>query len=99
MTGRDLILYILENHLEDKEINAEFLGLMTLEEAAVKLQTGPETVRVLASRNFITPIAVGGTLYILPDQKFQDKIKESVHREIHKEKMYSMFGFVDGVKR
>ena len=46
MTGRDLIIYILENGLEDKEIfkDGKINGFLTLEEAAAKLHVGTATV-------------------------------------------------------
>lgn len=39
MTGRDLILYILENHLEDEQVFEEgnLLGFITIIEAAEKM--------------------------------------------------------------
>ena len=46
MTGRDLIIYILKNGLEDKEIfkDGKINGFLTLEEAAAKLNVGTATV-------------------------------------------------------
>ena len=42
MTGRELIVYILQNHLEDEPIvnDGKILGLLTVEEAA-RLQSFP----------------------------------------------------------
>lgn len=42
MTGRDLIIYILENKLEDKPVfeNGTFIGFMTSTEAAAKMNVG-----------------------------------------------------------
>ena len=47
MTGRDLIIYILQNNLEDEEIfkDGKFIGFVTLNEAAVRLNVGVETVK------------------------------------------------------
>lgn len=46
MTGRDLILYILENHLEDEPVikNGEIIGFMNLMRAAEKFDVGTSTV-------------------------------------------------------
>ena len=48
MTGRDLILYILENNLENEEVykDGRLLGYMTIEEAAVKFNVGIETIKI-----------------------------------------------------
>lgn len=47
MTGRDLIMYILENGLEDAPIFHEGkpLGFITEAEAAVKFEVGLSTIR------------------------------------------------------
>lgn len=48
MTGRELIAYILENHLEDEQIfkDGRFIGFISLKEAASKFEVGESTVRV-----------------------------------------------------
>ena len=47
MTGKELILYILENNLEDSEIfkDGRFLDFLTVSEAAVKFNVGEATVK------------------------------------------------------
>lgn len=49
MTGRDLIIYILENHLEDEPVfkDGKFIGFMDTNELAIELDTGEATVRAL----------------------------------------------------
>ena len=46
MTGRELIMYILENHLEDEPIckDGRFLGCITIDEAAEKWGVGTSTI-------------------------------------------------------
>lgn len=46
MTGRDLIIYILENSLEDEPVfkDGKFIGFITDAEAAVRLKTGISTL-------------------------------------------------------
>lgn len=61
MTGRDLIIYILENKLESERI----LNLMTIDEAAVKYNVGPATIRVWLDYDVISGIKLGDTIYIL----------------------------------
>lgn len=49
MTGKELIIYILENNLENEDVfkNGKFVGYVTVSEAAVKLEAGIGTVRAL----------------------------------------------------
>ena len=51
MTGRELIVYILENHLEDEPVfkNGKFVGFMTISDAAIRMDLGTESIRTLAS--------------------------------------------------
>ena len=66
MTGRDLILYILSNNLEDEPVfnEGKLLGFMTVEEAAVKFDVGIATVKVWANFKAIPSIKLGDTFYI-----------------------------------
>ena len=68
MTGRELIIYILENSLESEEIfsgdTVNLPGLLTLEEAAVKMNTGISTVRTLYLLGKIKGYRIGGKIYI-----------------------------------
>lgn len=66
MTGRDLIVYILQNKLEDEPVfkDGAFLGLMTIEQAAVKLGVGKGTVYAWAALDMIPCIVVGNEEYI-----------------------------------
>ena len=47
MTGRELIIYILENHLEDEDVfkDGKIPGLLTYKEAAVKFGVGVFTIK------------------------------------------------------
>ena len=66
MTGRDLIMYILENKLEDQLVfdNGELIGFMSVEMAALKFGVGIETVKVWSDLNIIQSIKIGDKLYI-----------------------------------
>lgn len=66
MTGRDLILYILENHLEDDPIfdNGFILGLMTTNEAAVKFNVGVATIASWHTLGMLPGVKIGDSLYI-----------------------------------
>lgn len=61
MTGRDLIIYILENNLEDTKL----LGLMTVEEAAVKHEVGPATIKGWYEIGLVKGIKIGDKIFII----------------------------------
>ena len=64
MTGRELIIFIMQNKLEDKVL----LELMNETEAAAKFDVGVATIRVWYDYGYITGgLDIGGTLYLLKD--------------------------------
>lgn len=71
MTGRELIIYILENGLEDEPIIQDGmivmknLGYIPLDEAALKLKVGFSTILSLLMRGDITGSKIGERTYIL----------------------------------
>lgn len=69
MTGRDLIVYILKNGLEDELVykNGKFLGFMTETEAAVKFQCGVSTIRVWFELGYLTGFKIGEIIHIPAD--------------------------------
>lgn len=69
MTGRDLIIYILTNKLEDKLVfdNGKFIGFITEGEAAEKLNVGIATIRAWINQGQLDCIVVGGLVYIPAD--------------------------------
>lgn len=69
MTGRDLIIYIMQNHLEDEPVfkDGKFIGFMTDAEAAEKLGVGKATIWTLISLGQLTGIMVGGKIYVPVD--------------------------------
>ena len=69
MTGRELIVYILQNNLEDEEIELDsgFFGFLTETEAAVKFKVGMVTMRAWCMMDLIDCIKVGDDYYIRPD--------------------------------
>ena len=82
MTGRELILYILQNHLEDQEVfaNGKFLDFMTVKETAAKFEVGETTVRVWVKMNMIPYISIGEEIFIpktAPDPKTKDILSTS----------------------
>lgn len=69
MTGRDLIIYILQNHLEDENIFKDgiFIGFMDLETAAAKSNVGIETMKAWVMLNREKSVKIGDQIYILKD--------------------------------
>lgn len=69
MTGRDLILYILQNNLEDEPVfkDGKILGFMNVEEAAVKYEVGVATVKLWFRLGMLPAIVIGEEIYIPAD--------------------------------
>lgn len=66
MTGKDLILYILQNNLEDQPVfqDGKFIGFLTEEEVAAKLNVGVATIRVWVAYKWLDAVWIGGRFYI-----------------------------------
>lgn len=66
MTGRELIVYILENGLENEPIfkDGEILGFMSAGKAAEAFNVGLATIHVWAELGMIRHIVIGDTIYI-----------------------------------
>ena len=69
MTGKELIIYILENNLENETIFSDcFINkLMTVDEAAVKFEVGNATNVTWYNLCMIPGITINGRIYILPN--------------------------------
>ena len=67
MTGRELIVYILENKLEDEPVFSDgaFLGFITPNEFATKKGVGVSTVFTWIFRGQIEHVRIG-KLYLIP---------------------------------
>lgn len=66
MTGRDLIMYILANGLEDEPVikNGRFIGFVTPTEVAVKTHVGLATVHAWMQQGRLESSAVMEGIYI-----------------------------------
>ena len=66
MTGRELIIFILSNGLEDEPVfkNGKFVGFITAVEAAEKIDVGTATIKALLKEKRIEGITIGTTVYI-----------------------------------
>ena len=66
LTGRELIVYILENNLEDEQVfdNGRFLGFMSINEAAYIFSVGPSTVKMWVELGSLPSIKLGNEYFI-----------------------------------
>ena len=66
MTGKELMLYILQNNLEDAQVfeNGTFLDFMTIGKAAVKYNVGIATVKNWVELGKLPSITIGTVIYI-----------------------------------
>lgn len=66
MTGRELIVYILANGLEDEQVFSEgkLIGYMTAMDAAIKYNVGLSTIKVWINSGLLEGIRIGDEIYI-----------------------------------
>lgn len=66
MTGRDLIVYILANNLEDEQVfkDGKLIGFLTIEQAALKFEVGMATIEALIQLGKLNSIQIGEAVYI-----------------------------------
>lgn len=67
MTGRELIVYILQNNLEDEIVieNDIFFGMMTEKEASIKFKVGEATIKAWYELGVLPGIKIGNSIFIL----------------------------------
>ena len=78
MTGRDLIIYILANNLEDEFVfkDGKFLGFITVLVAAEKMNVGISTVYAWIAQGMLDCIVVHGMIYIPANFKIANDREE-----------------------
>ena len=66
MTGRELIIYILNNNLENVDLlsNLSAFGLKTVEEVAVAFEVGTDTVKTWLKLGYYKYLEINGETYI-----------------------------------
>lgn len=69
MTGKELIIYILENDLENEVVFANGIPtcMMTAQEAAEKFEVGVSTVQAWYQLGMLPGFALGDVLYFRKD--------------------------------
>ena len=75
MTGRELIIYIMANHLEDKPVfeDGRLLGFMTATEAAAHFKVGLATIYMWAGMDAIPNVRIGDDLYIFANAEHPNR--------------------------
>lgn len=75
MTGRELIMYILENHLEDEQVfddervGSEFLGFLNAFAAAAKFGVGLATIQTWYELGLLNGFKIGDKVFIAANTK------------------------------
>ena len=66
MTGKELIMYILSNNLENEPVfkDGTLLGFVTIGQAAVKMNVGIATINAWILQGRIDHIEIGRTTFI-----------------------------------
>lgn len=66
MTGRDLIIYILEHNLEDEPVfkDGKFIGFLSCGEVAQHYSVGGATVQAWIKEKMIDSVQVNGGVFI-----------------------------------
>lgn len=66
ITGRDLIIYILQNGLENEAVfeNGRLLGFMNVAEAAIKFGVGGSTIDTWIKMGLLDSIRIGNLTFI-----------------------------------
>lgn len=76
MTGKELIIYILSNNLENEMIfkDGKFLNFMTKEEAAVKFEVGTATIEAWCALGLVKGFTIGDSIFFPRDMANPMKI-------------------------
>lgn len=74
MTGRELIIYILQHNLEDEEVFKDgiFIGFASEEEAAVVFSCGVATIRTWVKLGLVPGFMVGDKAYVYKHKEMRD---------------------------
>ena len=70
MTGKELIMYILQNGLEDEPVfkNGEFIGFVSEMEFAKRMNVGVATVQTWIRMGIVDAVKIGKVRYIPANQ-------------------------------
>ncbi len=71
MLGKDLIIYILQNGLENEPVyeDGRLLGFMNVMEAAIKFDVGAATIETWIKMEQLDSVRIGNVIFIPADAK------------------------------
>ena len=74
MEIRDLIIYILENELEDEEVikDNKIIGFLSFEEVASRLDIGVSSVETMIKIGILPVVKIGEKFYIPANSNFNN---------------------------
>lgn len=83
MTGRDLIIYILQNNLENEPVfkDGKLLGFKTINEIASENDVGRETVCTWIHLDMIPYVKLSSDILIPSDYDLKLKIKRGLKED------------------
>lgn len=83
MTGKDLIIYILQNGLENEPVfkNGKFIGFVTPDDVAVETNVGTATVHAWIQQGKLESAVVREGMYIPANFKSPIEVKEKKYFE------------------
>lgn len=78
LTGRDLIIYILENGLENEPVvkDGTPIGFLTVDDVAKRLSFGTAAIRARITLGTIESVTIGGRPYIPANFKIESRSKQ-----------------------
>ena len=82
MTGRELIIYILENGLEDEPVvkDGKLIGFMSVADVAVAMEVSYPTVLVWANQGMLDSVHFDNKINI-PISSFQSLLNKKERKE------------------
>jgi len=88
MTGKELIIYILQNNLEDEEVikDGALLGCLPAIDAAVKLCVGEAAIQAWVDIGYLDGFKLYDKLYILPNYKYFSLLNMTLANSEHVER-------------
>ena len=77
MTGKDLIIYILENNLENEPIvkDGVFVGMVPIDELAVRREVSVGTIKAWVELGLLEGVTIGDTFYLFAKQRHPEQKK------------------------
>lgn len=87
MTGRDLIVYILTNKLEDEDVFKngtflDFLGFLPIQEVSERMGVGVATINALIRLGKVSSLTINNTVYVSHNLVPRKEVKDVQVRDV-----------------